>query len=102
MKRQSQAGFAVVELALVVVILAAVGGVGYYIWHSHKASNVTTTATTTTTGNSKYQSPTTSVPAAPQVNSASDLNSAMTALNQTNVSSSNADSSQLGTEASGF
>jgi predicted negative regulator of RcsB-dependent stress response len=99
MKKQSQSGFAVVELVVVVVVLVALGGVGYYVWHSHKATN-NTTATTTTS--SSYQSPTTSVPAAPQVNNASDLNSAMQALDQTNVTAGNTDSSQLSTQASAF
>ena len=99
MKKPSQAGFAVVELVIVLVIVAAIAGVGYYVWHSHQA---TPNTTATTTGSSSYQSPTTTVPPAPQVNTASDLKSAMTALNQTSVSSSNTDSSQLSTQTSGF
>lgn len=101
MKKQSQSGFAVVELVVVVVILAAIAGVGYYIWNSHK-TNTPAASNTSTTSSLGYQSPTTSTPTAPQVNSASDLNSAMSALNQTSVSSSNTDSSQLSTQASGF
>lgn len=100
MKKLSQSGIAVVELAVVLVVLVALGGAGYYVWHSHKANNNNTTATTTSS--SSYQSPSTSVPAAPQVNSASDLNSAMSALNQTNVTAGNTDSSQLSTQASAF
>ena len=98
MKRQSQSGFAVVELVVVVVILAAIAIVGYYVWHGHK----TQPTSTATTNGSSYQSPTTTVPVAPQVNNASDLNSAITALNQTSISSGNVDSSQLSAEASGF
>lgn len=98
MKRLSQSGFAVIELGIVVIILAAIAGAGYYVWNSHKAQPATTTATSS----SSYQSPSVTTPAAPQVNSASDLNSAMAALNQTSVSSSNTDSSQLNTEAGGF
>jgi Tfp pilus assembly major pilin PilA len=99
MKKQSQSGFAIVELVIVVVVLVVLGGVGYYVVHSHKASNDTTATTTTS---SSYQSPSTSVPAAPQVNNASDLNSAIQTLNQTNVTAGNTDSSQLSTESSAF
>lgn len=99
MKKQLQPGFAVIELVVSVVILAAIAGAGYYVWYGHNTSPPTTVATT---GSSGYRSPTTSAPTAPEVNSASDLNSAMAALNQTSISSSNQDSSQLSTETSGF
>jgi prepilin-type N-terminal cleavage/methylation domain-containing protein len=97
MKKQS--GFAIIELVIVLVIVAAVAGVGYYVWRTHKT---TPTPTATTTGSTNYQSPSTSTPTAPQVNSASDLNNAMTALNQTSITANNTDSSQLSTQASGF
>lgn len=96
MKKQS--GFAIVELVVAVVIVAAVAGVGYFVWHEHNKK----TPVVSTTTSSSYQSPTTSAPAAPQVNNASDLNSAMQALNQTNVTAGNTDSSQLSTQASAF
>lgn len=98
MKRQSQSGFAVIELVLIVVIVAVIAGVGYYVWNSHKATP--TTAATITA--SSYQSPPVTTQTAPQVTSPSDLNSAMRTLNQTSVSSSNTDSSQLSTQANGF
>ena len=97
MKKQSQAGFSVVELVVGLVIVAVIAGVGYYVWHGHMATPVATT-----TGSTSYQSPTTSAPVAPQISNASDLNSAMTALKQTSVTSSNTDSSQLSTQANGF
>lgn len=99
MNRQS--GFAVVELVVVVVLLAAVAGTGYYVMHVRSQKNQPTTATASSTP-SGYQSPSVAAPVAPQVNSASDLNSAMQALNQTNVTASNTDSSQLSTQASGL
>ncbi|MHB1864784.1 MAG: hypothetical protein ACYCPS_01290 [Candidatus Saccharimonadales bacterium] len=95
MKKQSQSGIAVVELVVAVVLVAAVIGVGLYVWHSHNKNSSSTTS-------SVYHSPTTSTPPAPQINNASDLNSALSALNQTSVNSSNVDSSQLSTYSSGF
>lgn len=98
MKKQS--GFAVVELVVVVVLVVAIAGVGYFVWHEHNKKSPV--ATTTTTSSTNYQSPSTSVPAAPQVNKASDLNNAMQALNQTNVSAGNTDSNQLSTQTAAF
>ncbi|HET9098262.1 MAG TPA: hypothetical protein VFN51_01450 [Candidatus Saccharimonadales bacterium] len=99
MKKQKQSGFAAVELVLAVVLIAAIAGVGYYVWHSHKAQPTTTASNTSIPG---YQSPPVTTPAAPQISQASDLNNAMQALNQTSVTSSNTDSNQLNTETSGF
>ncbi len=98
MKKQ-QSGFTIVEVVLVIVIVAAIAGVGYYVWHGQKATPTTTAATTSAP---TYQSPPTSVPPAPPVNSASDLNNAMSALNQAGVSSNNTDNNQLSSQASGF
>lgn len=98
MKKQSQSGFAIVELVVVVVIIAAIVVVGYFVWHEHNSNNAATKTTTA----SNYQSPPVTAPTAPQVNNASDLNGAMQALNQTNVTAGSIDSSQLSTQASGF
>ena len=100
MKKQS--GFAAVELVVALVLIAAIGGVGYYVWHNHSAKAPTTATATTAASGSSYTSPTVTAPAAPQVTSPSDLNSAMQVLNQTSVGSSAADSSQLTTQANGF
>ena len=99
MKRQSQLGFAIADLVIVVVIAAAIVTTGIFVWHEH---NKSTSPSPITTASSSYQSPTTSTPTAPQINNPSDLNNAMTALNQTSISSSNVDSSQLSTYSSGF
>lgn len=99
MKKHSQSGFAVVESVVALLLVVAIVGVGYYVWHNHKNQPTVTTAATSTPN---YQSPTTNVPTAPQINSPSDLNSAMQALNQTSVTSSNADSAQLSQQANGF
>lgn len=99
---KKQTGFALVELLVVVVLIGAIAGVGYFVWHEHnRKSPVATTSTSSNTA-ATYQSPSTSVPTAPQINNASDLNSAMQALNQTDITAGNTDSSQLGTEAAAF
>lgn len=96
MKKQQTSGFAIVELVIVVVVLAVVAAAGYVVWQNHKANQNAANST------ASYQSPATSVPAAPQVNNASDLTNAMSALNQTSVTSNNVDSTQLSTETSSF
>ena len=100
MKKQlTQSGFAIVEMAIIVVLAAAIVATGIFVWHEHSKNNATATTITVTGG---YQSPTTTTPPAPQINTASDLSSALSALNQTSVSSSNVDSGQLSTYSSGF
>lgn len=94
----SQAGFTVVEVVLVIIVLTGLVGSGYYVWHKHNHKSPTATISQT----SNYQSPAVTTQSAPQVKNASDLNSAIQVLNQTNITSSNTDSSQLSTEASGF
>ncbi len=98
MKNRSQSGFAAVELVILVVLVAAIIATGVFVWHEHSKSSNTSPAT----ASSIYTSPPTSTPPAPQINNASDLKSALTALNQTSVSSSNVDSSQLSTYSSSF
>ncbi len=101
MKKNRQAGFAILELIVVIIMIIAILGVGYYIWHNKKTAVKTSHASTVSTI-SKYQSPTTVTPVAPPVNNPAGLNTAMQALNQTSISSSNIDSSQLTAQASGF
>lgn len=96
MKKQS--GFAGLELLVVVVIAAAVALVGYYVWQGH---NVKTTSLPVASS-SNVSSPPVTTPPAPQITTASDLSSAMQALNGTSVSSNNTDSSQLTTQSQGF
>jgi hypothetical protein len=97
MKKLSQSGFAAVETVLLVVIVAAIAGIGYYVWHTHNnVDKLTSTSETPDTINSV------STPKAPQINKASDLNRAIQVLNRTDVTASNTDSSQLSTETSGL
>jgi Tfp pilus assembly protein PilE len=98
MKKQSQSGFAIVELAVIVVVIIALAGAGYYVWHSHHNK----TKAPTTTSSLNYQSPPVTTASAPQISNASDLSKAIQTLDQTSVSSSNTDSSQLSTQTSGF
>lgn len=101
MNKQTQSGFAVVELVIAVVIIAVIVVVGYVVFHHKNGTSNPTTASTASTISS-YKSPTTSTPPAPQINNAADLNSAMTAINQAGISSNNTDSNQLSTYSSGF
>lgn len=102
MNKRSQAGFAMVEVVVLVVLLAGIGTAGYYVWHnSHKGSQATTSGPSGVI-TSNYQSPPVTTPAAPQITSASDLNTAMQTLNQTSISSNNTDSSQLTTYTASF
>ncbi len=91
MKKQS--GFAILELVAVVALIAVIGGAVYYAWYTHSQSNSTA---------SSYQSPQVTVSPAPQVTKASDLNSAMQALNSADITANTTDSSQLSTQTSGF
>jgi hypothetical protein len=42
MMYKSQNGFAVLETLLIVVVIAIIGGTGYFVWHNRKDSNKTT------------------------------------------------------------
>lgn len=93
--RNTQTGFAILELVLVVAVLAAAGLAAWYVYQKQQtvtpsnSSNNTTTASVT-------------IPSAPQVKTSADLNSALTALDQADPSSDNADLTQLNSQASGF
>lgn len=97
MKQQS--GFATVELVIVAVILAAVSVTGYYVWQNH---NIPTQTASSTQPAATTSSPSVATLPAPQITTASSLNSAMQVLNQTSVSSSNTDSTQLSTQSQSF
>ncbi len=94
--RNSKSGFAAVEGVIIVVVVAAIAVTGYYVLRNHTGTGSSNTASL------NYQSPTINTPSAPQITAASDLNSAVQALNQTSISSSNVDSTQLSTQTSGF
>lgn len=100
MKIKSQAGFSVVEVLLLVVLVLGIGGVGYYVWHANKSALAPSSSDVVK--QSSYQSPPVSTVSAPQVTKASDLSTAYQALNQTSVNSNNTDSSQLTTQSNGL
>lgn len=96
MKKQS--GFAGLELIVVVVVVAAIAFVGYYVIHGNNVANKVTPAV----ASSVSTTPPVTTPPAPKITTASDLNSALQALNGTSVSSNNTDSSQLTTQSQSF
>ncbi len=100
MKIKSQAGFSVVEISLLVVIVLGIAGVGYYVWHANKSS--LTPSSSDVVKQAPYKSPPVSTASAPQVTKASDLNSAYQVLNQTSIYSNNTDSSQLSVQSNGL
>ncbi|MCL5113469.1 MAG: hypothetical protein M1554_03265 [Patescibacteria group bacterium] len=99
---RSNKGFSAIESVLIVVIVLAIAGVGYYVYKANKSSlspnntpNVSTVAT--------YQSPPVSTPVAPaSISSASQLNSVYQELNQTAIGANSTDSNQLLVQANGF
>lgn len=102
MKKVSQQGFAIVELVVLVALIAAIGVIGYFVWHGHNIKVNSPLSNTTASSEASNQSKSASTPAAPQITNASGLNSAMTALNQTSVSSNSLNSNQLTSDSSGF
>lgn len=97
--RANQTGFSIVELVIVLVVVAIIGALGYVYYNgqlSKTASNDSGQASTESTTASDVKS-------APQINSAADLNSAETVLDQTDPgSSSNTDTGQLDAELANF
>lgn len=98
MKKQS--GFAGLELIVVVFVIAAVVFVGYYVIHGNNVASKASPIATNTT--STPVSPPVTTATAPQITNASDLNSALQAINSTSVSSNNTDSNTLTAQSQGF
>ena len=92
MTKLRQRGFSAVEFLLIVVFLAVIAGVSYFVVrhnrNGHAQSPVTTSAST--------------APTAPTVNSTGDLDSADKALDQTNLNTSTSDGAQLDSLTNGF
>jgi Tfp pilus assembly protein FimT len=96
--RKQQSGFAIVELAIVVVIVAAIVVIGLWVHNRSK----TTTANTLPT-NSTQSPVANNVSTAPAISKASDLDSALDTLNQNDPGTANgSDSSQLNSQTSTF
>lgn len=88
---KSQTGFAVVEIVLAVVILALVGFVGYKVYDARKDLSITEQSTQ----QSDSQSTASDVKSAPAIKTVSDLDTALTILDETNPGGSNLDDSTL-------
>jgi uncharacterized protein HemX len=95
-----QAGFAIVEGFIIVVVVLGLAGGGYAVWHRQHSK--TTASTSTTASKAAYESPAVTTPSAPAVTNETGLNSALQTLNDTNVSAGSTDSSQLATQAASF
>jgi len=101
----NQKGFSLIEGVIVVVVLVAIAGAGYYVYHKDQKSvgnAPISSANTTHTAYLGYKSPSTATQVAPNITSASDLSNAYQVLNQTSVSANNVDSAQLQTQSSSF
>lgn len=83
-----QSGFSVIEVIITLVIIAAIGGAGYYLY-SQRADD------TANTQNSSQSTAATGVAEAPAINATADLTTAEQALDQTNLDASDADTQEL-------
>jgi len=94
---KEQAGFSAIETILVIVIVGAIGFVGWYVYHSKQNSdavlNTASTVSASTTG--KKATTSSSQPAAGTDNQSlqSDLSGLATSNNQSNSDLSNSNSS---------
>jgi uncharacterized protein HemX len=87
--KRAQQGFAIVEAVLIVVVLAGLAGVGYVVLKKHN------TATNNTVSSSTEKSSAATVPEAPAINNSADLTKAQQTVDETDLNTTNADSSQL-------
>lgn len=91
--QRNQAGFASWELALGVLAVAVIAFAGYKVYSSQQPAG-NSTNTTASTGNSSV-----TVPSAPTISSAADLDRATAVLDQVDPSgSSTSDSTQLSSQ----
>lgn len=90
--RTSHVGFSLIEVIVVVAIVALVAFLGYSLYTHQQAAT-----------NDKTSSAQVAVPAAPEITSASDLDTASNTLDQIDVDGSNStDSTRLDSELSAF
>jgi len=87
-------GFSTVEAAVIIVVLAALGGVGFWVFN--RQSNDESQVPSLSQGESV------DAPTAPEVNSAGDLDAVVSTLDAMNLEASNSDNSELDTQANGF
>lgn len=103
-KTRLSGGFGSIETLLVIIIAAALVSIGYFVWQHRQAHTVLQTqpASAKSSPGPATRTGPSNVPAAPQVNNSSELNSALQALNQANISANNTDSGSLSSNTSGF
>ena len=99
--RANQAGFSPVELIIVLVVVAALGFVGYSVYNRQQDQS----ASNSGTSQQAADEPATAndVKSAPTISSTGDLDKANTVLDQTDPGgSNNTDASQLDSELATF
>ena len=101
MNRQS--GFSHIALVLVVLVFGAIGAIGYTLYANPKVPDANQGQGSVKRTDPRTTEATLGVPAAPQIKTASDLDRAMTVLNEVDPGSqSQADSTQLNGQLSAF
>lgn len=97
-RNKNSSGFSAVEIVLVVAVVALLGFIGwrFYTIQRDNAADGTSQSSTAPAQNSTKSN---AVPAAPEIKSTQDLDTAEKTLDGTNTDS---DSSQLDSETSGF
>jgi prepilin-type N-terminal cleavage/methylation domain-containing protein len=97
--RTNQSGFSVVEVLVVVVVLGLVGFISYSFYNKQADTDKTTDGSTS---QSASQSATADdVPAAPELTSTDDLDTASAMLDESDTASSN-DSTELDAQLQSF
>lgn len=98
-KVSKQSGFAFLELVLIIVIIGALVVIGMWVYGQHKSKN--DTASNGTALNSTQSPVAQNVSQAPSIGSASDLNTALSTLNQNDPATANSsDQNQLDAQTS--
>lgn len=86
-----QAGFAALEISVVVILVAAIAIVGFVVWRQQRDGAQPPTPATEASTN---------VPAAPAVDNTGDLDAAVQTLDQTNIDAGATEASQLEAQVS--
>lgn len=93
MRSLRERGFAAVELVILLVLAAAIIGVGYVVYSRGQTSGEPS---------AQQQIDDADTPAAPTINDTSDLDAATKALDDTNLDASTSDSAALDAQTSAF
>lgn len=92
--RKNNAGFSAVELVIILVVVSALAFVGYMVYSRQQADKAAD-------GGTSQSAVANDVPAAPEIESADDLDKASATLDDINLDD-NGDQSQLDSELSAF